>query len=93
MLVYELAQLVMVLKKRWTWEWCRALWWVVRHWPEIMEKRRRMQRGRKAPDRVLLCDGPIPFRDELTPGRLERLGRQMLNATASWYWKRVAHFI
>jgi hypothetical protein len=58
-----------------------------------MEKRQRVQRGRKAPDRALLCDGPIPFRDELTPGRLERLGRQMLNATASWYWKRVAHFI
>jgi hypothetical protein len=24
---------------------------------------------------------------------LERVGRQMLNAMASWYWKRVAHFI
>jgi GT2 family glycosyltransferase len=93
MLIYEMVQLVVVLKKGWGTEWCRALWWVVRHWPDILEKRRRVQRDRKTPDRALLSDGPIPFRDELTADRVERVGRHMLNAAASWYWKRVADFI
>jgi GT2 family glycosyltransferase len=93
LMVYELAQFVVVVKKGWITEWFRASWWIVRHSPSIFEKRRRVQLGRKTLDRDLLADGPIPFRDELTTGRLERVGRQMLNAAASWYWKRVAHFI
>jgi GT2 family glycosyltransferase len=93
MLVYELAQLVVVLKKGWAREWYHALRWVVRHWPDIREKRRRVQYTRKTPDRALLSNGPIPFRDELTAGRMERVGRQMLDVAASWYWKCVAQFI
>jgi hypothetical protein len=90
---YELAQLAVVLKKGWVAEWLRALWWIVRHAPTILEKRRRIPLGRKTPDRGLLTDGPIPFRQELTAGRAEEAGRQVLNVTAAWYWKRVAHLI
>jgi hypothetical protein len=71
----------------------RASWWIVRHAPAILEKRRRIQSGRRIPDRDLLSNGPIPFRQELTAGRLERAGRALLNVTATWYWKRVAHLI
>jgi GT2 family glycosyltransferase len=90
---YELAQLAVVLKKGWAAEWLRALWWIVRHAPTILEKRRRIQLERKTPDRDLLTDGPIPFRQELTAGPVERAARQILNVTATWYWKRVAHWI
>jgi GT2 family glycosyltransferase len=93
LVAYELAQLAVVAKKGWISEWFRAAWWIVRHAPSILEKRRRIQSKRKTPDRDLLTDGPIPFRDELTTGQLERVGRQLLNAAVSWYWKRVAHFI
>jgi hypothetical protein len=31
-----------------------ACWWIVTHWPSIMEKRRRVQRSRRARDRDLL---------------------------------------
>jgi GT2 family glycosyltransferase len=90
---YELAQLAVVIKKGWAAEWLRASWWIVRHAPAILEKRRRIQSGRKVPDRDLLSNGPIPFRQELTPGRIERAGREILNVTATWYWNRVAHLI
>jgi GT2 family glycosyltransferase len=93
LLFYELAQLTVVVKKGWTTEWLRASWWIVRHAPAILEKRRRIQSGRRIPDRDLLSNGPIPFRQELTAGRLERAGRALLNVTATWYWKRVAHLI
>lgn len=93
LLFYELAQLTVVIKKGWTAEWLRASWWIVRHAPAILEKRRRIQSGRKIPDRDLLSNGPIPFRQELTAGRIERVGREILNVTATWYWKRVAHLI
>jgi GT2 family glycosyltransferase len=90
---YEIAQLAVVFKKGWAAEWLRAWWWIVRHAPTILEKRRRIQLGRKTPDRELLTDGPIPFRQELTAGPVEKAGRQILNVTATWYWKRVAHLI
>jgi GT2 family glycosyltransferase len=93
LLFYELAQIAVVIKKGWTTEWLRASWWIVRHAPAILEKRRRIQSGRKIPDREILSNGPIPFRRELTAGRIERAGREILNVTATWYWKRVAHLI
>jgi GT2 family glycosyltransferase len=93
LLLYELAQFVVVVKKGWIGEWLRASWWILRHSPSILKKRRRVQSGRKTLDRDLLAGGPIPFRDELATDGLERVGRQMLDAMASWYWKRVAHFI
>jgi hypothetical protein len=80
-----------VFKKGWAAEWLRAWRGIIRHAPTILEKRRRIQLGRKTPDRDLLTDGPIPFHQELTAGPVEKAGRQILNVTATWYWKRVAH--
>jgi GT2 family glycosyltransferase len=93
LLLYELAQFVVVVKKGWISEWFRASWWILSHSPSILQKRRRVQSGRKTLDRDLLAGGPIPFRDEIATDHLERVGRRMLDAMASWYWKRVAHFI
>ncbi len=90
---YEVVQFVMVLKKGWIREWARAVVWIARHAPEVVEQRRRVQSARRNPDRVLLLGGPLPFREELTAGRLERSGRRVLNAVLGSYWKMVAQFI
>ncbi|MGH6942926.1 MAG: glycosyltransferase family 2 protein [Geminicoccaceae bacterium] len=93
LLLYELVQLVIVVKKGWIREWLRAIIWLLRHAPSALERRRRIQGARKNPDRVLLSGGPLPFRDELAAGRLERAGRRMLDAILGWYWNRVARLI
>ncbi|MDX6749581.1 glycosyltransferase family 2 protein [Geminicoccaceae bacterium 1502E] len=87
LLVYETVQLAMVLKKGWTAEWARAGRWVLGHRRQIAAERRRVQGLRRLPDRTLLENGPVPFRDEMVRGRLERLGRRALDAMATVYWK------
>jgi hypothetical protein len=93
LVVYELVQLVVVVKKGWLGEWFHAFRWILRHWSSTLHKRRRIQSSRRTLDRELLAGGPIPFRGELATDRLEQIGRRWLDAAANWYWKRVAHFI
>lgn len=93
LLIYECAQLVVVVKKGWIGEWLRALGWVVTRFPTILTKRRVVQRTRKLPDRSLITGGPVPFRPELTTGSMERIGKEALDAIVTGYWKRVAPLI
>lgn len=91
--VYELAQLAAVVKKGWFTEWARALGWTLGHLGPILRKRREIQKSRKRPDGRLFTDGPIPFRDELITGALERGGRRTLEAIASIYWQKVGRLV
>jgi GT2 family glycosyltransferase len=91
--VYELAQLVMVIKRGWLREWMRAVWWMLTHFRELLEKRRRVQRAKEVPDRQLLQDGPLPFRSDLASDILERAGQRALNNLATAYWRLVAPLV
>jgi GT2 family glycosyltransferase len=93
LIVYECAQLVIVIKKGWIREWARALGWIVRQFPTVLAKRRVVQSTRKLPDRSFLTAGPVPFRPELTTGSLERIGKSALDAIVIGYWKLVAPLI
>jgi GT2 family glycosyltransferase len=93
LIFYETAQFFVITKKGWLREWAKAVVWVVGHAPELLELRRRIQRCRKNPDRLLLLGGPLPFREELTAGRFERFGRRFLDAVVGSYWKMVAQLI
>ena len=91
--VYEGAQFVVVVRKGWLKEWVRAVGSIATSIPSIMRKRRQIQKSRKRPDRGLFTDGPIPFRDELLAGSLERKGKRALEAIASLYWQKVARLV
>ena len=91
--VYEGAQLAVVLKKGWLREWLRAVVWIAKSLPAILRKRRQIQTSRKRPDRGLFADGPIPFRDELVTGALERRSKHALEAIASLYWQTVGRLV
>lgn len=93
LLFYELVQLVMVVRKGWLKEWSRALRWILAHRREIAASRREAQSLRRLPDRALLENGRVPFRDELVRGRLERAGRRLLDAMVVTYWKGTARFL
>lgn len=90
---YEFAQLLLVLKKGWFAQWWRSVSWVASHLPGVLAERRRIQRARRVPDREILIGGRIPFRAELTTGRLEMLARGFLDAVAAAYWKLAARLI
>jgi hypothetical protein len=91
--VHELVQLVMVIKRGWLREWLHAVWWILTHSRELLEKRRRVQRAKEVPDRQLLKDGPLPFRPDLASDILERAGQRALNGLATAYWRLVAPLV
>jgi GT2 family glycosyltransferase len=87
MVFYECAQLVIVIKKGWWREWAQSFGWVIGHLGATLRERRRIQRQRRVPDRQLLVGGPVPFRNELSTGAVERAARQVLDAVVQGYWK------
>src|SRR5262245_50043555 len=90
---YELAQLVVVIKRGWLREWLHGVWWILTHGPELVAKRRYVQRAKQTPDRQLLQDGPLPFRPDLASDALERAGQRALNGLAAAYWRVVAPLV
>ncbi len=93
LLVYEIAQLAGVIRKGWFREWREAAAWTIRHMPETLEKRRRIQQQRRLPDRAILEGGPLPLRPELVGSPGEDLARRLLDRLVSGYWRMVARLI
>jgi GT2 family glycosyltransferase len=93
LLVYELAQLAIVLRKGWLREWRDAVAWVARNWRDVMGKRRSVQCRRVRPDRELLAGGALPLRAELTSSGVERGLRAALDGLAALYWRGASRLI
>jgi GT2 family glycosyltransferase len=91
--LYEAAQLVIVLKKGWWSEWWAAATWMLRHARDVSRSRRRTLAQRVLPDRELLAGGRLPFRQELARGRLERVGQALLDRCTNGWWLLVRHLI
>lgn len=89
LLVYEVFQLGLVVKKGWTGEWGRAVLWMLGHGRLVLAKRRLFQSRRGLGDRAILRGGSIPFRSELIPGQLERAGKSLLDRICGLYWSGV----
>jgi GT2 family glycosyltransferase len=87
LLLYEVVQLIVVVRKGWLREWGRAAGWMIVNFPSIMAKRREVQRARRRPDRELFTGGAVPFRNELAQSPLERYGKRALDSIAATYWK------
>jgi GT2 family glycosyltransferase len=84
---YEVAQFVIVIRKGWLREWWRSVAWVLGNLPSVLQERRRIQRLRVRPDRVLIQGGALPFRSELATGAAERFARKVLDGIAVAYWR------
>ena len=93
LLLYELAQIALVIRKGWFREWARAVGWMIRHGPDLIRRRRRVQEARRLPDGELMSGGRIPFRDELAAGGLERRGRECLESVCAAYWRRIGPLV
>ena len=84
---YEAVQLAGVVKKGWLGIWIRAAGWMVANPRTIAERRREVQRGRRAPDRSFLVGGALPFAPGLAVGGLERIARRALDRFVVGYWR------
>lgn len=93
LLLYELAQLAIVVRKGWLGEWRKAVAWVVGNWGEVMGKRRSVQQRRVRPDRELLAGGALPLRAELTTSAVQRGLRALLDGMAALYWRAASRLI
>jgi GT2 family glycosyltransferase len=91
MVVYELAQLAVAIKKGWFPEWWRSFRWVLGHLGEIAAKRKAVQRTRVLSDTQVMQGGRLPFRQELVSGRVEALARRFLDGLTVLYWQLVKH--
>lgn len=91
--VYELAQLMIVIKKGWFTQWRRSLRWIFSNWGLIMKSRAKLQAVRQVSDRAFLKGGPIPHREELTAGPIESTARSLLNYAVAGYWRIINGFI
>ena len=87
MLIYELAQLIIAIKKGWLGEWWKSVRWIFGNWSEIREKRRTVQSRRVLSDRAIMKGGRLPFRQELIGSRFEALGRRVLDSMVVLYWR------
>jgi GT2 family glycosyltransferase len=91
--VYDVFQLVGIIKTGWLREWLKALVWMLRNFIDLLHRRRIVQKARTTPDREILQGGTIPFTEDLTKTPLERMAKKALNRIATSYWKRVSRFI
>lgn len=93
LLLYELFQFAVVVKKRWHKEWYGAICWIGVNWGSIMEKRRGLQGLRKLPDGQMLEGGKIPFTSYLVRSRIEAFAKNAFDSLVILYWKRMRRHI
>jgi GT2 family glycosyltransferase len=91
--VYELCQLMGVIKKGWLPAWWRAASWMLVNTAQVLRKRAAVQKARKVADREILSGGPIPFTGDLTKSTCEQLGKNALDLLATLYWRAIAPVI
>ncbi len=91
--IYEVFQFMGVLKKGWIAEWFRAVYWIASNLNHILHKRRIVQQSRKIHDREILEGGPLPFFEDLPQGRLEQIGKNILDFLMVTYWKLIKGLI
>lgn len=87
--LYELFQIMGVIKKGWLVQWIKAIFWILLHPYEIFLKRRFVQKNRKISDAKILNGGNIPFANELGNGKIDRIVIKMLNYITTGYWQKI----
>jgi len=93
LLLYEIAQIAIALRMGWIGLYLGSVGWLLGRSGALCRERRRIQEGRKTPDREILSGGPLPLRKEMTEGAAERAGRRMLEGALDFYWRWVVRVL
>lgn len=91
-LFYEVMAFLGILKKGFLKEYLRAVYWIIMNLNSILSKRRRLQLRRKIKDKELLSVGELTFTPGLLDGRIERLGKKVVDRVLIRYWRTIKRF-
>lgn len=91
--VCELAVLGLALRKGWVREWAGAWLWQFAHVRSVIDRRRRMQRARRRPDRELLWGGPLPLAPGLAGSQPLRFTVSLLSSGLNAYWRLARRWV
>lgn len=89
LLLYEIATLALALRSGWGGAWLRAWGWLVGNARAVHRQRRRVQAGRRLPDRAVLAGGPLPLADGLLASAPARAAARTLSRLLDGYWRLV----
>jgi GT2 family glycosyltransferase len=92
-LLYELAILLMAVKKGLFREYVRAFSWVVTHVSLIYASRKKFQNIRKVEDAGLLSAGSLTFVPGVVSGAVMQWAKQTLDSLANRYWAFVEKYL
>ena len=92
-LLYEMAQIIAMIRKGWFSQWLASAKWILSNIASIQAKRKMIQQSRIRQDREVLKGGHLPFTSYLATGQLERFGIKLLDMVTSIYWQAVRKLI
>jgi len=90
---YELATLMLAIRRGWGSAWIRAWWWQLANHGLIRQKRQAVQSRRTRSDRELLTGGPLPLAQGLLRSPLTRVPVRLLSGSLNAYWRIARHGI
>ena len=93
LLIYEISVLLFLTAKGALSEYLRANLAVLKEFPRLMHKRRKVQALKKLSDRQVLHGGDFYLREDLIEKKYLKLAKNLLNCTLNLYWKVVKNLI
>jgi len=93
LLLYEVVWLAFAVSRGGTWAWMAGKWAVFCGLPEILARRRTVQRSRVRGDRGLWVGGPLTLTPALRGGKLSALVARGLDACLRGWWGLARHLI
>ena len=93
LLIYEISTVLFLTAKGALSEYLRANFAVLKEFPRLMHKRRKVQALKKLSDRQVLHGGDFYLRGDLMEKKYLKLAKNLLNCTLNLYWKAVKNLI
>lgn len=93
LLIYEISTVLFLTAKGALSEYLRANFAVLKEFPRLMHKRRKVQALKKLSDRQVLHGGDFYLRGDLMEEKYLKLAKNLLNCTLNLYWKAVKNLI
>jgi GT2 family glycosyltransferase len=91
--LYELAGGALAVGSGHGQQWGKAWMWALANASCIGERRRRMQRSRRVPDRDLLSGGPLPLASGLIAGGAAQTAAGVLSSVLDGYWRLTRRWV
>ena len=93
LLIYEISVVLFLTAKGALSEYLRANLAVLKEFPRLVHKRRRVQALKKLSDRQVLHGGDFYLRGDLIEKKYQKLAKNLLNRTLNSYWKLVKNLM